>query len=599
MDRKLKLAAALLALSAIDVGGATAGTLTRPEDILTVPQPGTGNLMVNGPLLIQALQGLGYNPALCTPNCQAVLQLPGDGGTYSAGRISADGTASPTRPAFAAQRLVGAVLLVNNGATTYQIPGGAGAGGADRFLDCSAGAAGNGSSQFPWNSLAAVNAQTFLPGDRLLIKRGTACTGTLSPKGSGSTASPIRIDAYGTGAKPMVAGNGAGSAVYLRNQQGWEIRNLELTNRGPAKGNRRAVTLELEDFGIGTHYVLENLDIHDVNGDDTKDGNGSGGIYVQVLGSRVQTRFDDVLIKANTIRTVDREGIFLYSSWKRESAAFVPSTNVVITGNRLSDIGGDGIVAAWTSGARVSSNTLAGFQLRSAGYNAGIWTYQSDNVLFEFNDVSGGGNTLDGMAYDIDEGAYGTIYQYNYSHDNVGGWMLLCNASGDIHDGIIRYNISQNDSFRGIENCSGGITSVDVYNNTIYIGPNVSQTVINENNTNRRNVRFRNNLVMKSGAGLARFALRSGGYVLDHNNLYGTTGAPAGSGTGADPRLSAPGTATGQANADGYRLCTGSPALGTGILVTNNGGRDYFGNPVSATATPNIGAYAGPALACP
>ena len=30
MDRKLKLAAALLALSAIDVGGAMAGTLTRP-----------------------------------------------------------------------------------------------------------------------------------------------------------------------------------------------------------------------------------------------------------------------------------------------------------------------------------------------------------------------------------------------------------------------------------------------------------------------------------------------------------------------------------------------------------------------------------------
>ncbi|MFE6100623.1 hypothetical protein ACFVQ4_11730 [Streptomyces laurentii] len=37
-----------------------------------------------------------------------------------------------------------------------------------------------------------------------------------------------------------------------------------------------------------------------------------------------------------------------------------------------------------------------------------------------------------------------------------------------------------------------------------------------------------------------------------------------------------------------------APAAGT--LIADNGGRDWFGNTVSATATPNIGAYAGAGL---
>jgi hypothetical protein len=37
----------------------------------------------------------------------------------------------------------------------------------------------------------------------------------------------------------------------------------------------------------------------------------------------------------------------------------------------------------------------------------------------------------------------GTLYQYNYSHDNEGGFMLLCDAKN--FNSVIRYNISEND----------------------------------------------------------------------------------------------------------------------------------------------------------
>ncbi|MGH3863233.1 RICIN domain-containing protein [Actinokineospora sp.] len=471
-------------------------------------------------------------------------------------------------------------------------------------LDCAAGsdaAAGTGETT-AWRTLAKVSATTFGPGDRILIKRGTTCAGSLAPQGSGAAGSPITVDAYGSGAKPLIAGGGVPKAVRLVNQQHWEIRNLEITNTGATVAMRRGVSVELTDFGAASHIVLENLDIHHVNGEDKKDLGGSGGIYLAIGGNTVRTWFDDLTIRNNTVRSVDRAGIFMVSTWNRSgfetgsAGEFIPWPRVVISGNRLEDLGGDGIVAGNTTGALIERNYVNGFQKRSAGYNAGMWTYDSDNAVFQFNEATGGQTTRDGMGYDVDQGTIGTVFQYNYSHDNAGGFMLLCNATGILRGAIVRYNLSQNDSHRGVENCGGLIESAEVYNNTIYIGPGISQSVIQENNTTRRTVVFRNNIVVKSGSGTASMTLRSGGYTLDHNDLVNVSGAPAGAGITSDPRLSAAGTATDQAHADGYRLCAGSPALGAGAVVAGNGGRDYFGTALSGT--PNIGAYGGAAVEC-
>src|SRR5215204_3835626 len=45
------------------------------------------------------------------------------------------------------------------------------------YVDCSAAANGSGTQASPWNNLATVNARTFAPGDNLVFKRGTTCTG--------------------------------------------------------------------------------------------------------------------------------------------------------------------------------------------------------------------------------------------------------------------------------------------------------------------------------------------------------------------------------------------------------------------------------------
>jgi hypothetical protein len=62
------------------------------------------------------------------------------------------------------------------------------------------------SSGGAWQTVAKVNAQTFLPGDSILFKRGDVWNESLSPASSGSSGNPIAFDAYGSGAAPNLTG---------------------------------------------------------------------------------------------------------------------------------------------------------------------------------------------------------------------------------------------------------------------------------------------------------------------------------------------------------------------------------------------------------
>src|SRR2546430_5033874 len=77
---------------------------------------------------------------------------------------------------------------------------------------------------------------------------------------------------------------------------------------------------------------------------------------------------------------------------------------------------------------------------------------------------------------------YTTLFrsQSNYSHDNDGGFLLICNDGGHKpaesagNTGtVVRYNISQNGRTRGI-NIAGPVNERLIYNNTIYVGPDHS-----------------------------------------------------------------------------------------------------------------------------
>lgn len=84
---------------------------------------------------------------------------------------------------------------------------------------------------------------------------------------------------------------------------------------------------------------------------------------------------------------------------------------------------------------------------------AAIWPWKCKTALFQYNEASYTRFNQDGEAWDADSGD-GTIYQYNYSHDNEGGCVMFC--EGESVNNIFRHNISVND---GLEK-SGVITPV-------------------------------------------------------------------------------------------------------------------------------------------
>jgi hypothetical protein len=91
---------------------------------------------------------------------------------------------------------------------------------ASYYVDSAGGSDANGgtSPAAPWKSLGKVNSTTFKAGDTINFKRGGTWDGGLVLRSSGTSASPITVTAYGTGARPTIRnsrGGQYGSAIDI------------------------------------------------------------------------------------------------------------------------------------------------------------------------------------------------------------------------------------------------------------------------------------------------------------------------------------------------------------------------------------------------
>jgi len=476
-------------------------------------------------------------------------------------------------------------------------------GGTSYFVDSARGrdSADGRRAAHAWRSLDRVNAGTFGPGDRILLRAGSHWAGFLSPGGSGAAGHPITLIRYGAGPKPAVDAAGKSLAtLYLHNGEYWDVSGLDIANRAPVRLPRLAgVQVSLDNFGVAHDIRLRALDIHDVFGSNVKDAGGGAGISCTSGGDKVKTRYDGLLIENCRLARTDRNGITLRAYYPRP--AWPLSTRVVIRGNTLSDIGGDGIVPIGCLGCLIEHNTLRGGRMRAQDYAAGIWPWSCDNTVVQFNEVSGMKGTMDGEGYDSDYNCRHTLFQYNYSHDNDGGFMLICddgsqNPPWNIgNEGtVIRYNVSANDGLH-TSNITGPCQNTQVYNNTFYLGGAADIPLVASGNWGGKwpaDTRFFNNVLYAAGG--ARFNLGGMTQVLFDHNAY--WGAPANRPSDAhavtaDPRLAAPGSS----NVRAYAPRPGSPLLGAGRSIPHNGGRDYWGNLLPAQEPVTIGASQGTA----
>lgn len=330
-----------------------------------------------------------------------------------------------------------------------------------------------------WRSLDRVNRTALGPGDEVRFVSGGEWRGTLAPQGHGAPGKPVVLRATGPGPRPRIVGQSE-DAILLRNTPHFVLEGLGVTNPGDGTTPRRGVHIVAANAGTIAGVVVRNLYIHDVGG--TNRAKDNGGIIFRTLGDQQPTRFDGLRIERNIIWRVDRSGIAAQSyHWPRHR--WFPSLNVVIRDNFLADIGGDGIVPWATERALVEHNILRGANMRAGSYNAGIWPWSTDHTLFRLNHATGVRTTLDGHGYDSDYNTRGTRFEYNLSHDNEGGFMLICSpGKRDARENlgnqgtVVRRNISRNDRER-IFDVSAAENSL-VEENYIYVGPGLDVQLV-------------------------------------------------------------------------------------------------------------------------
>ncbi|MEG2421612.1 MAG: hypothetical protein RSB55_08670, partial [Oscillospiraceae bacterium] len=485
-----------------------------------------------------------------------------------------------------------------------------------------------------------VNSVLLRPGSKVYLKAGSVFADQgLSLRGNGTAAKPILVDMYdgatiGTaaGAKPIINANGVphaaftmgneantGSTAYpdisyglhIKNMSHITVKNLEITNNPAARELAVGAVVEASGNGLTSGIHLDGLNVHDVKGDYVQKTAPNGGIYFITTVAdpsgtiaNDHTRYDDISVQNCTVKNVSRTGISVGSShsahsWEGHGGGIIPEnvktnyghTKVLIKNNFVDHAGGDAIVPQFCISPLVEHNISAYASQNTPGggemFNAGIWPWRCEDALFQFNEAYHTMKNGDGQAYDCDS-SRGTVYQYNYSHDNGNGFMLFCQAQSV--QSTVRYNVSQNDLGR-IFLVSNNQKS-QVYNNTFYIGAGLNTNIVEGGGP----MDLKNNIFYTAGT---RKSPNWGSFTYDNNLYYGFTTTPDDAHEIiADPMFVDPGKGgtgvEGNSAIDtlgGYALQAGSPAIGAGLLIPNNGGRDYEGNLVFNTGKPDLGAF--------
>ena len=346
-----------------------------------------------------------------------------------------------------------------------------------------------------WKSLLPVNHLLLAPGDRICLKKGSIWMGTLEPKGNGGRWNPVVIEAYGEGEAPLIDGNGAYAAIYLRGVSYYIIDGIRIKNTAIDRNVRQGICICGNPEGITKDIVVRNCEISMVCGENRRSRDvyksmyWNGGIYVTMPGrSSFENHLHDIIIEKNYIHDVYTSGIRI--NQEEDFINDIHHTHIVVRSNRIERTGSDGIIVANCISPLIDGNVCieAGAlgNLSDTQLIAGIWVCATSNALIQRNEVA---KTKlfenDGTAFDTDWGTAGdTIFQYNYSHDNEGGFWLNCmklSYNKDCRGTILRYNVSLRDG-RGIGVYDQGVP-VKIYGN-LFVGDESSMICVFGNGEN-------------------------------------------------------------------------------------------------------------------
>lgn len=399
------------------------------------------------------------------------------------------------------------------------------------------------SRQTAFRTLERMNAVILRGGDSVMLKAGGTYSGNLRPQreeGEGV----VVFDSYGAGDKPLILPE-SGHGIDLVDFSGAEVNNLAVENPNGVSG----ICARHEKGGCMRHIHIRRCDVRNVQGTRGQFFYESGGILLLSFCFDEPCWFDDVLVEDNTVTDVCRSGILMTSVWVNrpvrtwgkneyvsDQEGWWPSHRVIFRGNRVRRSAGDGIVIIGAEAPLLEWNVLyeGMYHPPQKCFNAGLWVQSTNDAVLQYNEVGYmhlPEGCTDGQGYDVDLSCRNTLVQYNYSHHNGGGFILLCEsepAADDPHytGTVVRNNVSVSDGQAKGETIAivGGVHGAVFENNTFYSDGEVERLVEFvrfENQSYGRDIRFVNNLFLADGKDNA-FHLPEGGYetVEFMHNLY-------------------------------------------------------------------------------
>lgn len=467
--------------------------------------------------------------------------------------------------------LCGVVLLATM-ILSFALVGYAASSGSTYYFDSSAKSNGTGTKSSPFNTLDAISGLTLEPGDTICLKKGSVFAGPLILVGvSGSESAPITITSYGEGTLPRIDGRdtiGEG-VLYIKNCNWLTVSNIQICDTATYTAERRGVYIYGTGSSVFKGIKLSGLYVHNIQ--------GTAGIAVS---SATGARFDSLVISDCYITDIDGVGISVGKDSISTPSATSSHTNVKISGNRISNSGG-AIVADSLYGGVIDRN-IAFDITDSASF---VTEYVSGTVIERNESYLNSSGTA---AFYADKSSINTVWQYNYSHDNSGGFF----AANTDSDATVRYNLSLYDLGTLISDSGADL---EVYNNTLVSAKGSSVTILDIDGGS-----YINNLIYNNSSS-AKMTL-SGNAVIKTNLVYNASGANINgldsfksantSGVYSAPAFSGefPKSVSARAgieNAVYAQVKSSSPALNAGTSVATVS--DFFGNSYDRS----IGFYCG------
>jgi hypothetical protein len=391
------------------------------------------------------------------------------------------------------------------------------------------------SANAAWRTIERVNRARLQPGDRVRFEGAASFAGNLllSAEDAGTSNAPVVIGSFGEGRATILAGRQTG--ITVENAGGVVLENLIVSGAGRTNNM---------GYGICCENTLTNgqrLDCLCITNVEARDF----GIF-GILVAGIQAGFEHVLITHCVMHDNLRGGMEVAGRLPWDATVYAHADVQVShcqafdnTGDPayLKNHSGSGIVLYQVDGGVMEYCTAwnNGALCRSSGGGVGLWTCASRRVVIQHcesfgNKTSGG----DGGGFDIDGGCVDCALQYNYSHDNDGPGLMVYTypyASFADRGGVVRFNISENDARKGrryaglwVRTDGKEMTGLEIYNNTVVIGPWTDQAALI--NARGLEARVRNNIFVATGSALPLRVEQPQERVRFENNLYWREGGP-------------------------------------------------------------------------